>query len=164
MKAYIISVMLVAVIASIVTVIAPEGEGGGLKNHVRLAVGIAILPIIIIPIISFAETVRDFDSQGFFGEINEGDMDKYESIFEEGYLSAESENLREGIAVMLKDRFGIERDECYISVSILQNESGERRLERIFINLYGKAVFKDTGEIEAFLSQLFSCEVVIAVG
>lgn len=164
MKVYIISLLVVAVIGSIVTVLAPDGEGGGLKKHVRLAAGIAILPICIMPLISFAEAVKEFDSDGIFDEIDGGDMDEYESIFEDGYLLAESENLRVGIASLLKERFGIGHDECYVSVSISQNEDGKRQLERIFINLYGGAVWKDTGEIESYLSELFLCEVVTAVG
>ena len=164
MKMYVIAIVVVGVIGSVIRLLSPHGEGGGLKNHVRLAVGIATIPICIFPLLSFMDEVRSFDVGDVIGELEGEQIEEYESIFEDGYLSAEEENLREGIARILADKYGIERSDCYISVKISTDKDGKRRLDRIFINLYGSAVWKDTGSIEKYLSSLFSCETVIAVG
>ncbi len=164
MKIYVISVVVIGVIGAIIRLLSPDGEGGGLKNHVRLATGIAIIPICIFPLLTFIDGVRGFDADAIFGELEEGKKQEYESIFEEGYLSAEEDNLREGIAGILKSRYEIDRSDCYVSVNILTANGGDRRLDRIFINLYGSAIWKDTASIEEYLSSLFGCEVVIAVG
>ena len=164
MKMYVIAIVVVGVIGSVIRLLSPHGEGGGLKNHVRLAVGIATIPICIFPLLSFMDEVRSFDVGDVIGELEGEQIEEYESIFEDGYLSAEEENLREGIARILADKYGIERSDCYILVKISTDKDGKRRLDRIFINLYGSAVWKDTGSIEKYLSSLFSCETVIAVG
>ena len=49
-------------------------------------------------------------------------------------------------------------------MTVSDGSSGDVRLERIFINLYGSAIWCDTGAIEDYLSSLFSCEIVTAVG
>lgn len=164
MKIYVIAIVVVGVVGSIIRLLSPTGEGGGLKSHVRLAVGVATIPICIFPLISFMNEVQSFDLGDVIGELEDGQIEEYESIFEEGYLSAEEENLREGIARILADKYGIERADCYISLKISADKDGKRRLDRIFINLYGSAIWKDTGSIEKYLSSLFSCETVIAVG
>ena len=77
---------------------------------------------------------------------------------------AEEENLKLGIVDILKNKFDIDSSECYVSVKISTGSDMKRRLERIFINLYGSAIWKDTVSIEKYLSSLLGCEVVIAIG
>ena len=50
MKAYVISVIIVGVIGSIIALISPEGEGGGLGKHTRLAVGLCVILVCIAPL------------------------------------------------------------------------------------------------------------------
>lgn len=164
MKLYVVSVIIIGVIGSIIRLLSPVGEGGGLKNHVKLAIGIAIIPICIFPLTSFIEEMRNFDAGQIVGEAEKDKWQEYESIFNEEYLFAEEDNLREGIASILEDRFGIERSDSYVSVKFSRDTDGTRKLERIFINLYGAAIWKDTGEIESYLSSILNCQVVIAVG
>ena len=164
MKQYVISVMVVGVVGAIVTLLSPEGEGGGLKSHVRLAVGIVLILVCVSPLITMVKTLSEIDVKDMIGEVDDENLDEYESIFQSGYEAAEIENLKEGIKSILLERFGVKSDECYVSVSTAKNSEGERHLKRIFINLYGSAIMKNTGEIEDHLSSLFGCEVVIAVG
>ena len=164
MKQYVISVMVVGVVGAIVTLLSPEGEGGGLKSHVRLAVGIVLILVCVSPLITMVKTLSEIDVKDMIGEVDDEKLDEYESIFQSGYEAAEIENLKEGIKSILLERFGVKSDECYVSVSTAKNSEGERHLKRIFINLYGSAIMKNTGEIEDHLASLFGCEVVIAVG
>ena len=164
MKAYIISVVIVGIIGSIIGILSPDGEGGGLKRQVKTVVGIAIIPVCIFPLISFAETLDGIDTEAIFGEVDEEKRQELESIFENEYFLAEEQNLREGIARLLLERFGIDSSECYIAVTVNTDGEGNRRLEQIYVELYGSAVWKDTGAIEKYLVELFSCRTVVAVG
>lgn len=164
MKQYIITVIIVGVIGSIVSILSPDGEGGGLKAHVRLAIGLVLTLVCISPLISLVQTLGELDVQGFVGEIDQSDREEYESIFQSGYDAAEIENLTEGIKSILRERFDIAADECYVSVVTRTEKGGKRHIERIFINFYGAAIWKNTGEIESYLGELFGCEVVTAVG
>ena len=164
MKEYVISIICIGVIGSIITLLAPEGEGGGLGKHVRLAVGCAVILTCISPLGELIEGLREVELGELVPEIEEGGLEEYESIFGESYAAAELSSLREGIAAMLEQRYGIERSECKIEVSADQNGTGSLTLKRIFITLYGSAIWKDTGEIERYFGELFGCEIVTAIG
>ena len=164
MKQYIISVMIAGVIGAIVTLLSPEGEGGGLKKHVGLAVGLVLVTVAVSPIIGLVRTLAELDVYSIIGDAQEPNKEEYESIFYEGYEAAEIENLKDGIKSILLERFGVKNDECYVSIATRIDEDGKRELNRIFINFYGAAIMKNTEEIEDYLSTLLGCEVVSAVG
>lgn len=164
MKSYIISIICVGVIGSIISLIAPEGEGGGLGKHVRLAVGCVLVLTCVSPLGDLIEGLRALDLSGLVPEVNEGAIEEYESIFGNSYEAAELSSLKEGIAAMLEERYGVEREDCKVEVIADRNGSGELELKRIFITLYGSAIWKDTGEIERYFGRLFDCEIVTAVG
>ena len=164
MKQYIVSVMISGVIGAVVTLLSPEGEGGGLKNHVRLAVGLVLVTVSVSPLVGFVSGLAELDIYSVVGDLGEADKEEYESIFYEGYEAAEIENLKEGIKSILLERFGVKNDECYVSVITREGNDGKRALKRIFINYYGAAIMKNTEEIEEYLSKLLGCEVVSAVG
>ncbi|MBR4031162.1 MAG: hypothetical protein IKJ07_00330 [Clostridia bacterium] len=164
MKSYIISIICVGVIGSIISLIAPDGEGGGLGKHVRLAVGCVLILTCVSPLGELIEGIRGLDLSGLVPEINEGAVEEYESIFGESYGAAELSSLKEGVAEMLGERFGVAREDCEVRVIANKNGSGELELKRIFITLYGSAIWKDTGEIERYFGGLFDCEIVTAIG
>lgn len=161
MEQYILSVMLVGIVGSVVSILAPEG---GLKDHVRLAIGIVTVAVCILPLMSIITNIGSFDIEQILGESQEITDQDYEEILKSELKTAEIENLREGIKSMLEKKYGISADECYVSVMITSDNNGERKLERIFINLYGESIWKNTTEIEQYLGELFNCEIVCAVG
>ena len=161
MKQYILSVMLVGLIGSVVSILAPEG---GLREHVRLAVGIVTVAVCLLPLTGLVWELKEINIEEIIGESDNSAEQKYEEIFNSEFKNAESESLKEGIKNLLFEKYGIKEDECQVYVRIVEVDGGKRRLERIFINLYGQAIFKNTSEIEEYLGELFDCEVVIAVG
>ena len=161
MKQYILSVMLVGVISSIVTILSPEG---GLRDHVRLAAGIVTVAVCILPLTSIVSELKELDIEEIIGDGYEISDENYEEIFESEFRCVEIEGVKEGIKAILEEKYGIGYDECYVSVKTAESEDGKRRLERVFINLYGGAILKNTAEIEEYLGELFGCEIVTAVG
>lgn len=164
MKSYIISIICIGVIGSIISLLAPEGEGGGLGKHVRLAVGCAVILTCISPLGELIRGLSELDLGGLVPEVNEGEMEEYESIFGESYAAAELSSLKEGITAMLEERYGVERSECRVEVVATRDDTGSLALKRIFITLYGSAIWQDTGEIERYFGGLFGCEIVTAIG
>lgn len=164
MKSYVITIICIGVIGSIITLLAPEGEGGGLGKHVRLAVGCAVILTCISPLGELIRGFSELDLGGLVPEVNEGEMEEYESIFGDSYAAAELSSLKEGIGAMLEERYGIARSECKVEVIASQNGTGSLMLKRIFITLYGSAIWQDTGEIERYFGGLFDCEIVTAIG
>lgn len=163
MKGYVISVLLVSIVGSVISMLAPEGEGGGSGRHTRLAVGLCLIVTVASPLVGFIRDLEALDLSALIPSV-EGSEEEYESIFLSSLESAERENLCEGIRDILQKKFDVPPEECRVEVIISSGDDGERRLKRVFLTLYGSAVWKDTGAIEDYLSALLGCEVVSAVG
>jgi hypothetical protein len=144
------------VVAFAVSILAPDGEGGGLSKNVRFAVGLMLITVCLFPLCELVETINNIDVNSMIPEESPQDYTEY---FNVAYEVAEKENLVRGIEAMLRDRFSIDESEVDVSVTI---DGGE--LKRIFIKLNGGAIWKDTGEIEAYLNNIFGCEVITAIG
>ena len=160
MKGYIVSVIGVCIVGTVVSVISPNGEGGGISRHIRLIIAICVILVCINPIFEAINYINEINFDGLIENGGKTESD-YKDLFENNYSAAEINNLKVGIKQLLYDKFGIDGAECSVTVSV-SDESGE--LSRIFITLYGSAVFKNTGEIENFFGDLFGCEIVTAVG
>ena len=159
MKQYIISVISVGIIGSIVLVLSPDGEGGGVKKYVNLIIGLAVTLVCISPISSAFEFLYDLDFNADLSDSSEIKIE-YESIFESSYTAAEVYNLKIGIKSVLEDEFSISEDECKVSVTL--GDSGE--LRRVLVTLYGSAIWCDSYAIEEHLTRLLGCETLVAVG
>lgn len=159
MKGYIVSVMCISIIGSIASMLAPDGEGGGLGKHIRLIFGICVVMVCINPIKDIVIYINELDL-GAVVETPEQDSDRYGEIFDGAYGAAEVENLKNGIVQILSDRFGIDSAECEVAVVLTDG----RGLSRIVITLYGSAVWKNTNEIEDYLGEIFKCEIVSVIG
>ena len=162
MKQYFLSIVIVSVIGSVISIIAPEGEGGGLSRHVSLAVGVCLILVCFAPAADAVEWLRELDLEAVFPE-SEGEVNEYESIFDSAYSQAEIGNLCEGIKGAVSQRFGI--DPTCLSVSVRLGEGGRgKTLESVFVTLYDSAIWADTGEIESYLSSLLGCEIITIIG
>ena len=156
MKEYIISILAVAAAGSIILILSPEGEGGGIKKHVSLAIGLAAILVMISPLSNAIESIGNISFEGISGYSES--KEEYESIFYDTLEKAEISNLKSGIKNALSDRFGIDESECNVELNI-----SDGKLCRVLIRLYGSAIWCDSGEIEKYLHELLDCEVVTAI-
>ncbi len=164
MKAYILAVLITGFVGAIVSLLAPEGEGGGLSRQVKFAVALVLSAVCLFPLSGFSAYLRNADLSSLQPSYEETAEERYEAIFKEQYSAAEVENLKNGICAILEEEFHISPADLEVSLRLSGDYGEERRLERIFITLYGRAIFADTGAIEARLYGLFRCQVITAVG
>ena len=162
MKEYVMLLLIMGMVSTIVTILSPEGERGGIGKLVRFATGVCLIAVCVSPMASFLERLSHFDLSEILPSEEKTGVE-YESVLENGYLYAEVENTREGIKELLNERFEIDASEVDVSMK-LTAEDGSRRIERILITLYGQAIWKDTRAIEEYLGGLFGCEVITAIG
>ena len=160
MKGYIVSVIGVCIVGTVVSVISPNGESGGISKHIRLIIAVCVVSVCINPVFDAVNYINDINFDGLIENDGKTESD-YKDMFENSYSAAEINNLKVGIKQLLYDEFGVDGAECSVSVS-LSNESG--KISRIFITLYGSAMFENTGEIENYFGDLFDCEIVTAIG
>ena len=164
MRDYIISLIIVSVIGSVVCLLSPEGEGGGLGKHTRLAVGLCVVLFCAMPVIGLVRSLTELDANSLFPELSEEESQNFDKIFADSFNAAELDQVKEGVIAILQDKFGIDASECSISVAAGESDDGSRRIERIVISLYGSAVWTNTGEIEGYLFEIFGCEIVTVIG
>ena len=162
MKGYIISVICISVITSLISMLTPDGEGGEIGKNMKLICGLCIVFVSINPIIKIVDGIKSLDIESIVEETE--DEEKYQDKFDSSYTAAELANLKSGIKQMLSDRFGVDMSECDVALTVQKNENGQSELVRIFITLYGSAIFKNTAEIEKCLCDIFNCEIVTAIG
>ena len=159
MREYIMTVIVSGVVGALVMQLAPSGE---MKRYVKIAVSLVLVMVCTSPLLSLFEELRELDLS-FLSDADGEEKAEYREIFELGYAMAEEENLRSGIKAILYERFGVEESEVTVSLRFSEKD-GERELERIFLTLYGSAIWKDTGAMEGELEVLLGCEVITAVG
>ncbi len=159
MKEYIISLLLIGAVGSLVVLLAPEGEGGGLQKHLRFAVALVTAAVCLLPLTDLLKKFSNLDIEALLPDVS-AEEGQYDEIFKESYSQAEVADLRRRIGGALSQRFGISENEAAVSVKL----STERQLEMIMLRLYGTAIWMDTKEIEKYLMTLYGCEVVIAIG
>ena len=154
MKEYVIAIIIVGIIGAVISILAIDGE---LQKQVRLAIGLTIVIVCVSPIV---DAVRWLESAEL-GDLSYSSPDtgEYESIFFEYYSKAEIENCSEGIKSMLCESFEI--DEGDLEVSVV---AGEGKLERVYITLFGDAIWQDTAAMEEYLGGLLSCEIITVIG
>lgn len=156
-KEYIISIIAIAAIGTFALMIAPDGEGGGIKRYIKLIVGLSAIIVVTSPIFSLIDRLSELKLDSI--SISQNDREEYESIFQMSYETIERENLKSGIKSALYDKFSIKEDECEIELT-----TRDGKICRVLVRLYGSAVWCDSGEIEKYLGGLLGCEVVTAIG
>lgn len=159
MKGYILSIIGVCVVGTVISIIVPNSEGGGISKQMRVIIAVCVICVSINPINEIISYINEINIDELIEYDDEIESD-YEEIFREYYSSAELQNLKVGIKQLLFDKFGVDGAECTVTLKV--SEKG--KLERIFITLYGSAVFKNTGEMEEYFAEAFGCEIVTAIG
>lgn len=162
MEQYVYSIIIVSIIGSVISLIAPEGEGGGLSRYVKLAAGVCVILVCFAPAVEAIEWIRGFDIEAALPDL-EDNYEEYESIFNSAYSDAEVDNLCDGIKTVVAEKYGLDPTCFTVSVK-LSGEGDEKRLARVTLTLYGSAIWADTGEIERYLSMMLGCEIVTIIG
>ena len=160
-KGYVISVIAVSVVGAMVSALAPEGEGGGLAKNLRLACGAVMIAACISPMSELIAFLGGLDLDGIVVETERAE--EYEEIFYDGVIQSEKEGVEDGIIDLLESRFGIDKSECRVDAALSSSADGTR-INKVFITLYGSAIWSDTGAIETYFYQLLGCEIVTAIG
>lgn len=163
MKGYVLSVIGVCIVGTLVSLLCPDGESGGISRQIRLIIAICVVGVSINPMIGVIEYINELEIGDLMGNY-ENDSTNYDEIFNSSYSSAEIQNLKVGIRQLLMDKFEVDGAECSVEVKLSNQEGKNKTLERVYITLYGPAVFKNTAEIEDFFGELLGCEIVTAIG
>lgn len=168
MNGYIYSIVCIAAAVGIVCVIAPDGTKSGIKKHLKLVCSLCLLCVLISPVASFINNVRNFLSDGrdaIMDGLNRDELQgSYESIYDKYFEGNYGENVGQAVKRSLSERFGIPESECRVNVGFADNNGdGVKEPSKVTVILGGRSVLRDPKEIKSFVSELLGCECVCAV-
>ena len=161
MKEYIITLVGAALFCGFVEMLSPDGEGGGIKKHIKLLSSLCILCILIAPLVSFAQEVKAYDLGAALSEIGDETYDeKYDEICNKSIASYSESELGRICEERLMRELDVEQGGVRVDVRTeYQNDILSVTLATV--RIYPEALAKDPRDMERIVSEMLGCECEI---
>ncbi|MBQ9079790.1 MAG: stage III sporulation protein AF [Clostridia bacterium] len=161
MREYLMNVIGASLLVGVISILAPEGEGGGLRRYVSFIGALCVLALLISPLGELISYLGGLSEDSFDALTGESEArENYENRYNEYLLSLGKENVAVGVIQLLEERFDIPSDECHVKVSA-EERDGELYIENVTVILSGKSLFRNPYEIEKYISELLGCECTV---
>lgn len=163
MEAYIISLLSASLAIALVSILSPDGTGGGIAKHVRLLSSLVLICILIAPLGKSLKALQELAN----GELsipgvnapNENDaQDRLQITIDE----ASKRYALQSLTRLLEQEFAIDTGDVRC-VAVWAEQDGNATPTRITVLLSGSAIWKDPKKIEAFVTNLLGCECITAI-
>ena len=163
MEGYLIALLSTALGITLVSILTPEGSGGGIAKHVRLLSALLMICILIIPFEKLIQNLRhlttgDLSFPGIENP-NENDAnDQFQSTLDE----ASKQYFTQSLTQMIESQFAISSGDLRCVINWRQ-EADTAVPTKVTVLLSGSAIWKDPHQIEAFVTELIGCECITAI-
>ena len=161
-KAYVLSIFATALLITVVDILAPTGANGGLSKYLKFVMSLVFVCVLISPTISLANRFLEIANGDW--ELNiEGDVeDYYSSELQDALDNASKDYFEDMLTLTLCKEFDILEDDLRVRV---EWTSGNENLhpKKVTIILSGKAIWKDAGKMEAYVTSLLGCDCMSAI-
>ena len=159
MKGYLITVATGALLVTMVNLLSPQGERGGIARFVRLFTSLLLICIIASPLSGAAQALEQLFQFDFsFGEEQQ---EEYDSQMQELLDSASKDYVRQMLTKQLEERFSITAGQVEVR---LEWKDGESKPTRATVILKDAAIWKNPRELQAFVEELLGCPCDTAIG
>lgn len=167
MKNYLISVITVAICASLAGYMTTENDkgGSGIGKELRILGAVCILLSIVLPlspVLSSIGSISDKLESALevlkFKSIEATDEEKYEKIFNSQLIDISIDEAESAIEELITQRFNISNEDCFIEIMLNESSDGELNFEKITVTLRDQAVWKDPYAIEEYIEDVIGCE------
>lgn len=157
MRDYILTLSIISVFCGIIHILAPSGEGGALKNNVRLVSALAVLCVALFPIGNFLIQLSNHDFAFFEEDFGEDLNADYEGEFYDAMLEYSNESVAEICEKKLIEKFGLEDgDVSVVLFSCVENNN--IKIERADLEIHFGAITHPPDPLRAELEALLECE------
>ena len=161
-KVYMLSIFATALLITVVDILAPTNNGGGLSKYLKLVTSLVFVCILISPTVSLAQHLRDFANGNWEFEI-EGDVeDHYFAELQDALDNASKDYFEGMLKQTLCKEFDIAEDDLRVRVD-WDGLGEELRPQKVTVILSGKAIWKNPAKIEGYVSSLLGCACVSAI-
>ena len=161
-KTYLLSIFATALLITVVDILAPSNAGSGLSKHLKLVLSFVFVCVLISPTVSLAERLLEFANGNWEVGVEE-DVENYYANELQNALDDASKDYFEGMLIQtLCAEFGIADGDLRTHVEWSGDEENLRP-KKVTVILSGKAIWKDAGKMEAYVTSLLGCDCVSAI-
>ena len=167
MTAYVYTLLVSALVAALVELVSPKGEGGKLASSIRMLAGLCLLVALLSPIregIRLLTSFRDGSlSDGLEALLPEGELPDYEAVFGDTLTAVTEQEVEAWTQSMLASSYGIPAEGCTVS-ALCHYEAETMTVTEVRIALLGKYALTDPHPIESAVTQALGCPCFVTVG
>lgn len=163
MTSYIISLVSASLAISLISILSPEGNGGGIAKHIRLISSLFLICVLIAPVGQLIGGLRNLATGSFtlpeFELPNEEDGNLQ---LQDSLDSASKQYFLDSLTILLLQEFSIQEGDLSCK-AVWDEQDGQIAPKKITIILSGSAIWKDPKKIQAFVTDLLGCECITAI-
>ena len=163
MTSYIISLVSASLAVTLISILSPEGSGGGIAKHIRLLSALFLICVLIAPVGRLIGGIRDLANGDFMLPEIELPNKEDSNLQMQGALDdASKKYFLDSLTLMLLQEFSIQEGDLTCK-AIWTERDGQTVPKKITVILSGSAIWKDANKIQAFVSDLLGCECITAI-
>ena len=163
MKAYFLALLAIALTVTVIGILAPSGERGGISKHVGLLSGLCLICVLIAPLNGLSEKLGELLEANLKLPAEENASPEDSSAATQELLdSVGNEYFTAMLTQALETEFAITPGEVRC-VTVWETANGRVTPQKVTVVLSGRAIWKDTGAIEAYVSRLLGCPCESAI-
>jgi len=163
MSAYLVTLITSALAVTLISILAPSGERGGLTQGMRLITALFLVCVLVSPIRSAIGAVRELlDGELSIPGLDSPNEDSYREELDAALGDASTEYFSQALTRMLEGEFSIETGQIRCRVD-WQTVDGRLSPRLVTVILSGRAIWKDAGAIERYVEELLGCDCVSAI-
>lgn len=166
MKPYILSLLSASLVAALVELIVPKGEGGRMASHIRMVAGLYLLVALLNPLregISLLRSMADGDLVSRVESLIPSDMETdYNGVFGDGLTAIGAEEICSWMTETMETRFGIPPEGCKAWASCAYSDD-VLTVTEVRISLQGSYALRDPYPIEAYFTEQLDCPCYVTV-
>lgn len=166
MKVYILTILSASLVAAVIELLAPKGEGGRMASHVRLIAGLFLLVALLNPLregILYLKSAAEGDlTDRMAAVLPDASDEDYQEVFLGVLTDTGAIETEAWVSSALETVFHIPPTACVVE-AILETEGGTLTLREVRIALSGDYALEDPHPIEAYMNTQLQCPCYVTV-
>ena len=150
-----------SLVATLVSLLSPDGERGGVAKHTRLLTSLFLVCVMIAPLKGAISALQNWQSGDltlpWLENVEEND---YQEDMQEALDTASRDYFTKMLTQTLEQKFLMDVGDVRCAVHWSDGGSSP---EKVTVILSGSAIWKDPKEIQSCVRSLLSCECAVAI-
>ncbi len=159
MKAYIITIITIAVISGIISSMLPNSDSS-MKKHINFITGLICAIALLSPIVAIAKNA-DILTDKIENMVNSLDASDNVNKGNAIIIEAGTERIEKGIKEALISKYGFKEENVSVEIAVNDENVEAILLKKITITLTNEATWTDGNNVKKYIEELVGCPVQI---